>query len=439
MSHTPTYRRPSGLTLSLLACLPLLAEAPPKSIHPAVKRAVAEISEERIAASLKKLESFGTRYVASSTDDPAHGRGATHRWIFEQFQSYSPRLQVRYDKWLVPKMARVNADVEVVNVVAVLPGKVFPETQVILSCHHDTVAYERGQGSGRKVSERAPGVVDNGSGVAAVLELARVLSQYEFDKTLVFVAFDAEEEGLFGASLHAQKAKASNQPIEAVLNNDIIGGDFSANGFRSTHAIRVFSGGPMDSGSRSLARYIKEVGERYVPEMRVDLIYRSDRFGRGGDHTPFHQRGFSAVRFTTPAEHYQNQHSAGDTFENASAPYTARVTRVNAAVAASLALAPKPPVLGTLGRGPSQYDAVTRWQADDRAAGYEVVIRSTLAPFWEREITVEKVGEYTLKNYSIDDVVIGVRAFNKDGIESLVSAYAVTERPARDVEATERR
>lgn len=428
-----------SLTVAVLLCLPVLAEAPPKSIHPTVRRAVDEISEDRIAASLKKLESFGTRYVASSTDDPARGRGAVHRWLFEQFQSYSPRLQVRYDKWLVPKMARVNADVEVVNVVAVLPGKVIPETQVIVSCHHDSVAYERGEGGGnRKVSDRAPGVVDNGSGVAAVLELARVLSQYEFDKTLVFVAFDAEEEGLFGSSLHAQKAKAAAQPIEAVLNNDIIGGDFSANGFRSTHAVRVFSDEPMDSGSRSLARYIKEVGERYVPEMRIDLVYRRDRFGRGGDHTPFHQRGFSAVRFTTPAEHYQNQHTAGDTFENASAPYTARVTRVNAAAAASLALAPKPPVLGTLGRGTSQYDALPHWQADDSVAGYMLLIRSTLAPFWEREVVVGKTNEYTLKNFSIDDVVIGVRAYNKDGVESLVSAYAITERPARDVEATER-
>jgi hypothetical protein len=322
---------------------------------------------------------------------------------------------VRQDAWVVKQMPRMTGEVEVTNVVAVLPGKSLPETQVVVASHYDTVTM-RGAAA-------APGVVDNGSGVATMLELARVMSQYEFDKTLVFVSFEAEEQGLVGATLHAEKALKQKQVIEAVLNDDIIGSDWSGNGFRFTHGVRVFSDEPMDSGSRALARYVKETGERYVPEMTVDLVYRRDRFGRGGDHTPFHARGYAAVRFTTPAENYQNQHGPGDSFENASAAYTTRIARVNAAAAASLALAPKPPALRGLGRGSSQYDAVARWEPDARAAGYALVIRSTLAPYWEREIYVGKVTEYTLKNFSIDDVVIGVKAYSPDGVESLVSAF----------------
>jgi len=397
------------LSLCLLMSVPAFGQGVPKSIHPAVNKIVGEVSEERIAATMKKLETFGTRLTASE------GAKAARAWIAEEMKQYSPRLQVRQDAWVVKQMPRMTGEVEVTNVVAVLPGKSIPETQVVVASHYDTIAM-RG-------ATAAPGVVDNGSGVATMMELARVMSQYEFDKTLVFVSFEAEEQGLVGATLHAEKALKEKQAIEAVLNDDIMGGDWSGNGFRSTHAVRVFSDEPMDSGSRSLARYIKETGERYVPEMRVDLVYRRDRFGRGGDHTPFHARGFAAVRFTTPAENYQNQHGPGDSLENASVPYTARVARLNAAAAASLALAPKAPVLRGLGRGSSQYNAVARWDADAKVAGYAVLIRSTLAPYWEREIYVGKVSEYTLKDFSIDDVVIGVKAYNSDGVESLVSAF----------------
>jgi hypothetical protein len=415
-----------SITFCLLLAVPGFGQGVPKSIHPAVNRVVSESSEERIAATMKKLESFGTRLTASEAAKAARA------WIVEEMKSYSPRLQVRQDAWVVKQMPRMTGEVEVTNVVAVLPGKTLPETQVVLASHYDTVAV-RG-------AAQAPGVVDDASGVATMMELARVMSQYEFDKTLVFVSFEAEEQGLVGATLHAEKALKEKQAIEAVLNDDIMGGDSSGNGFRSTHAVRVFSDEPMDSGSRALARYIKETGERYVPEMKVDLVFRRDRFSRGGDHTPFHARGFAAVRFTTPAENYQNQHGPGDNFENASPAYAARVTRVNAAAAASLALAPKAPVVRGLGRGTTQYDAVARWEADANAAGYALVIRSTLAPYWEREIYVGKVAEYTLKNFSIDDVVIGVKAYNTEGLESLVSAYGFSGMgSARNYEAVEKR
>ena len=200
----------------------------------------------------------------------------------------------------------------------------------------------------------------------------------------------------------------------------------------------------MDSGSRAVARYVKEAAERYVPSMRVELVFRQDRFGRGGDHTPFHLNGFAAVRFTTAAENLGIQHTANDNFANASAGYATRVARVNGAALASLALAPRPPEvtragpqresaaggaaasLATLRRGGSRYDAVLTWKTEGvetDAASYAVVIRSTLSPLWEREIHVGNVKEFTLENFSIDDVVIGIRAINKDGVESLVAAY----------------
>jgi hypothetical protein len=415
----------------------LLAQAPPKSIHPRVKQTVDAVSEERIAATMKKIETFGTRYVGTP------GNAAARAWIASELKSYSPRLEVREDTWTVNPMPRMTGPQDVVNIVAVLPGKTRPEKQIVIASHHDTVAYlGRGGGSpSGNLSDKAPGVVDNGSGVAATMELARAMSQQEFDKTLVFAIFSAEEQGLVGATLHAQTAKAEKRQIEAVLNNDIMGSDLAGNGFRATHAIRVFSGEPMDSPSRSLARYIKEAGERYVPEMRVDAIFRADRFGRGGD-TPFHQRGYAAVRFTAPAEHYQNQHSVNDNFENSSPAYTTRVTRVNAAAAASLALAPSPPQLAGLGRGATQYDAVPRWKSDPpeaNLAGYALLLRATTAPYWEREIYVGKANEYTVKNFSIDEAVIGVKAYNAEGLESLAAVYATPERPARDVDGAARR
>jgi hypothetical protein len=191
----------------------------------------------------------------------------------------------------------------------------------------------------------APGACDDGSGTAAVMELARVMSQYEFDKTLVFVAFAGEEQGLIGSSLQAAKAHKENVAIEAVLNNDIIGTDTSGNGRFGNTSVSVYSDETMDSPSQQLSRYAREIGERYMPSMKVTTIFMGDRLGRGGDHTPFQWEGYAAVRFSTPNEIYANQHHATDLLENMSVPYTAKVARVNGVVAASLALSPKPPVV----------------------------------------------------------------------------------------------
>jgi hypothetical protein len=295
----------------------------------------------------------------------------------------------------------------------------------------------------------APGACDDGSGAAAVMELARVMSHYEFAKTLVFVAFAGEEQGLFGSTLEAAKAKKEGTAIEAVLNNDIIGTDRSDNGRMGNGSVSVYTDEIMDSPSQQLGRFIHEVGERYVPSMKVNMLFMQDRLGRGGDHTPFELEGFAAVRFTSPFESYANQHTATDTLENMSVPYTASVARVNGAAAASLALAPKAPLVTaapragaaqasaapTIARGQSRYDAVLRWRytgPDASVAGFAIVIRPTTSAWWEREIFVGKVSEFTLKDVSIDDARFGVKAIAADGSESLVTPYVTP--PSRKVE-----
>lgn len=296
----------------------------------------------------------------------------------------------------------------------------------------------------------APGVTDDGSGTACVMELARVLSHYEFEKTLVFITFAGEEEGLLGSSLYAEKAHNLNQKIEAVLNNDIIGSDISGSGRTDNRRVSVFSEDPDDSPSRELARYVRDIGERYLPSMSVDTVFRADRFGRGGDHTPFNQEGFTAVRLSSPEENFANQHTVTDTFANTSVPYITLVTKVNGAAAASLAWAPKPPATSEvterngqkvttlfLTRGKSRYDAALKWKQENPEAdlaGYVVVYRSTTSPYWEHEVFVGKTTEYTFPDVSIDDLVFGVKAIDKDGNESLVSAYVQAPRAKRKIE-----
>lgn len=458
--------RTSVTLTALLACLCCrTAAAPPKALDPLVQRVVAGISEERIAAHMKRLEAFGTRHTLSEADHPTRGIGAARRWIEGEFRSYGSRLQVRMDTHRVKKQGRITRETELVNVVAVLPGTTQKDRHVLVSAHYDSLgkilrkkdAPAEGGGDdaidweGTAAQPNAPGVSDDASGVAVVLELARVMSQHEFEKTLVFVAFAGEEQGLIGSTLFAADAKAKALGIDAVLNNDIIGNDRAGNGRTANGAVRVFSDDPADSHSRALARHLKDVGERYVPAMRVDLVFRGDRFARGGDHTPFHHEGFPAVRFTTAAEFYAHQHSATDTFENASPTYATQVGRVNAAVAASLAQAPAPPVViretkaanGTvtrapqLARGKSGYDAVLRWtkpNPEPDLLGYTVVMRSTSSPVWEREVFVGAVSEYAFPDTSVDDAIFGVKAIDKDGHESPVAAYVVTTRARRTVE-----
>jgi hypothetical protein len=301
------------------------------------------------------------------------------------------------------------------------------------------------------------------------MELARVMSQYEFDKTLAFVAFAGEVQGLIGSSLQAAKAKKENQVIEAVLNNDIIGTDTAGNGRMGNGSVSVYSDETMDSISQQLSRYVRDVGERYLPSMKINTIFMGDRLGRGGDHTPFQWEGFAAVRISTPNEIYANQHRATDLLANMSVPYTTKVAKVNLVAAASLALAPKAPIVmpeprtgggrqggGAAGaaagaapgagggRRPSPmiargggYDAVLRWRAagpEDDIKGYTIVMRQTTSPYWEQEIYVGKVNTYTLKDVSIDDAKFGVKAIGVNGSESLVTSYAYPPRQKVEIE-----
>ena len=404
-----------------------------------ITQIVSEISQERIAGIMKKLGSFETRNTLSDPSQPNRGVGAARQWIFDQFKSYSPRLEVSFDTHQIPKGGRVWKPVELRNVMAVLPGTTDKDRWVIIGGHYDTVNLRIPQewvGHPEKAAELpAPGVSDDASGVACAMECARVMSQYEFNATLVFVAFAGEEQGLVGARAMATRLKAGNQEIAAVLNNDIIGTEVAGNGESDKSRVLLFSEDPDDSPSRELARFVQLMGQRYFPEMNVDLIFRRDRFGRGGDHTAFNEAGFPGVRFTTCNENFANQHSPTDTFENASPAYASRVVRINAAAAAALALAPRPPVTRApavelrnrpgLSRG-AGYDAVLRWsqpQGGSPPAGFAVVMRSTTAPDWEKEFWAGNVHEYAMKDTPIDQWVFGVKAVDAAGHESPVSAY----------------
>src|SRR3954447_12709936 len=437
-----------ALFLALATVFSSFAAGPPKSLNPQIQAILSQISADNIADTQRKLESFGTRNIYSANDDPAHGIGAAREWIAAQFRSYSPKLQVSFDKHGVVGSPdkRLFRNVEIWNIVAVLPGTSEPERHVMVSGHYDSfhMVYKAGE-NGRRILDPeatvaaiAPGVTDDGSGTAAVMELARVMSQYQFRKTIVFVAFAAEEYGLFGSGLYAQDAVARHEIIDGLFNNDIIGSDVTGNGETSNRYVNVYSAGPEDSPMRALARYMKDMGERYQPGFDVNLVFRHDRFRRGGDHSPFAAAGFPAVRITTPMENFSNQHTATDTFQNTSPKYTALVAKANAAGIASLALAPKAPDLpaaapsvpelpapSPLGRGKG-YDAVMSWnneKPETDLLGYAVVMRKTTSPVWEKEIFVGKTMAYTLPNVSIDEVVLGVKAIDQDGNESPVVAY----------------
>lgn len=295
----------------------------------------------------------------------------------------------------------------------------------------------------------APGANDDASGTAAVVEMARVMAKKEFDATIIFMCVPGEEQGLLGAAYFAEQAKQNKMDIEAMFTNDIIGNTLGGNGVRDTKTVRVFAegvpsnetqqeantrrsvGGENDSAARQLGRFIKEVGERLVPTMKVMLVYRRDRYGRGGDHTPFLERGFAAVRFTEVNENYTQQHQNvrvengvkyGDLPEFVDFAYIANVARINAASLAQLALAPaRPKNAGLVNR--LSNDTELRWDANKEPdiAGYEIVWRDTTSPVWTNSTWIGNVTTYTAKGMSKDNYFFGVRAVDKEGNRSPVS------------------
>jgi Zn-dependent M28 family amino/carboxypeptidase len=338
--------------LRLLVTLLLIAATLPAQTalaDPAIKKIVAEISPDRIAASVKTLAGFETRGNYSDPNQKNRGIGAARRWIFAQFHGYSTRLEVSYD-------IEKKGATDIASVVAVLPGTAEPEKRIIVGAHYDSINL-RVKGD-KAVEAPAPGADDDASGTAVALELARVMSQYRFRKTIVFIAFAGEELGFIGSTRYASRAKANHEQIEAVFNNDIVGSDVTGEASTGTgialndiggadddtggsgetgNRLRVYSPEPPDSPSRQLARHTQEAAQRYVPLLKIELIFRSDRYTRGGDQLPFQQHGFAAVRLTSASENLISQHTTADTPDRVSPAFTANVARVNGAAIASLA------------------------------------------------------------------------------------------------------
>lgn len=426
-----------------------------------VTRLLDEVSAARLRATIDQLARFDTRHTLSAQDAPDRGIGAAAQWIHDEFTRMSPRLQVGFDSYDIPAQgARITRAVRLRNVIAILPGR--SARRIYVSGHYDTVARvpaptpaaasatDAGSAQAARTpsaqpartpapaqfdwargDNAAPGANDDGSGTALTMEVARVLSQsgLTFDATLVFIAFAGEEQGLVGAHLHAQRITAEGLAVAAVFNNDIVGNVEGGSGLVDGSSVRVFSDGPEDSPSRQLARFIRRQAARYYPSHRVRLIARHDRFGRGGDHTAFNQRGIAGVRFTEAREHFGRQHVTDDTPDGVDDEYLARNVRVNLASVAVLAIAPAAPVVITdrgtplLDREPSGYDARLRWRASEGAAGYRIFWRDAWTPDWQHERFVGNVTEVVLPNVSIDDYIFGVAAVGAKGHESTVSAY----------------
>ena len=436
-------RRVALVAAVLSLCTAATAQTPVGAdLDPQITAVIGAISDARLERLLRTLVGFGTRNTLSETSSPTRGIGAARQWIFDELRRTSPRLQVAFDTHKIRKGAgngRITRDVELRNVVAILPGR--SPRRLYVSGHYDSLNLgEQGQvglNSGATTARSAdpnldaPGANDDGSGTVLVMELARVFaeSRIDFDATLVFMAVAGEEQGLIGARAHARRVKADRLPVQAVFNNDIVGGAEGGDGSVDGATIRLYSEGPDDSPSRALAMFVGRVAARYVPSHKVRLLARRDRFSRGGDHTAWNLEGFAAVGFRESRENYARQHGPNDTLEGVSFAYLAQNARVNAAAMAELALAPVPPVVTnprgqpTIDRRPSGYDAHLRWTASPGATGYRVVWREAWAQDWQHEAMVGNVTEYVLPKANIDDFVYGVAAIGPAGHESTVSAY----------------
>ena len=423
---------------------------------------VREIDARNIEASIRKLASFGTRNTLSEQNDPKRGIGAARDWLYAEFlkaaEASNGRMTVEKQSYEQPKAERIPQPTIITNVVATLKGTQ-PESAdriYVVSGHYDSMCSTPVDGKCD-----APGANDDASGTAAVLEMARVMAKYEFEATIVFMAVAGEEQSLLGSTYFAEQAKQKNWNIEAMFTNDIIGNTLGGNGVRDRGTVRVFSegvpsnetpaeatirrsvGGENDSASRQLARFIKEVGERSVPQMKVMLVYRRDRYGRGGDHIPFLERGYPAVRFTEVNEEFRHQHQNvrvengvqyGDLPEFVDFAYVANVARVNAASLAALALAPARPKGLTIQSRLSN-DTDLKWEPNKETdlAGYEIVWRDTTSPIWTNSKPVGNVTAFTMKGMSKDNFFFGVRALDKDGNRSPVTypkPQARTQRPS---------
>jgi hypothetical protein len=419
-----------------------LADATLPARQADVDAIVREISPQRIHAYVEKLVSFGTRHTMSETESSTRGIGAARRWIKAELERCGAgKLDVQFQSHVHPVANRISRPTEIVNVVATLPGTqpASKDRYYVVSGHYDSRVTDV-----MNYTADAPGANDDASGTAAVIEMACVMSRHKFDASLVFMTVAAEEQGLYGSGDYAAKAKAAGMNIAGMLNNDIIGSSHDENGKLDNAQVRLFAegvppvkettpalrtllqtGGENDSVTRQLARHVKETGERYVPDFKVNIIYRRDRYLRGGDHSPFLDAGYAAVRFTEPHEDFNHQHQdlrtengkkIGDLADYVDPDYVAQVARVNAASLAALALAPAAPqdVKVKTANLDNGTDLVWKANTEPDLAGYRIVWRDTTAPQWQGSTFVGNVTTYRV-DQSKDNLLFGVQAVDKDG------------------------
>ncbi|WP_411032034.1 M28 family peptidase [Spongiimicrobium sp. 3-5] len=408
---------------------------------------IKNVSAKRIAQDVTTLANFGTRHTLSDTVSNTRGIGAARRWIKSEFEKTSADcngcLEVFYQKNLVPKGEndRIVNDVWVVNVVAIQRGTKNPNSFIIMSGDIDSRVSDP-----NNYTSDSPGANDNASGMAGTLEAARVLSKYTFENSIIYVGLSGEEQGLFGGKGLAAHAKQNQWDIIGILNNDMIGNVTGVDGVTSNRDFRIFSepvpatetedqrrarrfyGGEVDGISRQLARYIHKAVKNYMPEMNPMMIYRLDRFGRGGHHRPFNDAGFAGIRIMESHENYTQQHQDirtengieyGDVLEHVNFDYAKKLTAVNAISLASAAWGPLAPKEVKIG-GIVEPSAKFKWSKVDGAVGYKIYWRDTTSPTWDHSKYVGDVSEYTLDGIVIDNFFFGIAAVGKDGHESMV-------------------
>ncbi len=405
------------------------------------------ISVDRIESDITTLANFGTRHTLSDTISNTRGIGAARRWIKKEFETISANcnncLEVFYQKNLVSKgeNRRIVKDVWVINVVAVQRGTKYPNRYIIMSGDIDSRISDP-----NNFTDDAPGANDNASGMAGTLEAARVLSNYSFENSIIYLGLSGEEQGLFGGKGFAEYAQQQNWDIIGVLNNDMIGNIKGVDGVINNREFRIFSepvppteterertarryyGGEVDGVSRQLARYVHKTTQTYMPEMKPVQIYRLDRFGRGGHHRPFNDVGFAGIRIMEAHENYTQQHQDirvengieyGDRLKFVDFEYAKKLTAVNAINLASLAWAPPAPENVSIG-GIVEPSVKLQWDKVDGAVGYKIYWRDTTSPTWDNSRYVGNITAFTLEGIVIDNYFFGVASVGPNGHESVV-------------------
>ena len=405
------------------------------------------VSSERIKNDVTTLTNFGTRHTLSDTTSATRGIGAARRWIKSEFEKISEScnncLEVFYQRDLVKEgeNERIVHDVWVVNVVAIQRGSKYPNKFIIMSGDIDSRVSDP-----TNFTSDSPGANDNASGMAGSIEAARILSKYNFESSIVYVGLSGEEQGLFGGKGLAAYAKQKGWEILGILNNDMIGNISGVDGIVSNRDFRIFSepvppneteqqrkarrfyGGEVDGISRQLARYVYKTTKMYMPEMNPILIYRLDRFGRGGHHRPFNDAGFAGIRIMEAHENYTQQHqdirmengvAYGDVLEHVNFEYAKKLTAVNAINLASIASAPPAPEEVQIG-GIVQASVKLKWNRSEGATGYKIYWRDTTSPTWDHSRYVGDINSFTLDGIVIDNSFFGVAAIGANGHESII-------------------